>query len=158
MPLSQTVAGINIDAMLPLGQTKDIQVIGYGASEIEKRLKAETDKRGMYIVPDSHPEAGFYYRSDHISLAKKGVPMLYTKTGNDHVTKGMTYGEDLAKEYTAERYHKPTDEYNNSWDLSGIEQTSDILFDLGYNLANSNDWPNWYEGTEFRALRDEMRK
>ena len=158
VPLAQTVAGVNIDAMLPVGKTKDFQVIGHGASELEDRLKVETDKRGMYIVPDDRPQAGFYYRSDHISLAKKGVPMLYSKNGNDHVTKGMTYGEDFAKEYTKERYHKPSDEYDNSWDLSGIEQASHLLFDLGYNLANSSDWPNWYEGTEFRALRDEMRK
>jgi len=158
VPLAQTVSGINIDAMLPLGETKDIKVIGYGASELEDRLKIETDKRGMYIVPDDKPEAGYYYRSDHISLAKKGVPMLYADPGNDHVTNGLTYGEDFAKEYTAERYHKPGDEYDNSWDLSGIEQGTELLFDLGYNLANSSDWPNWYEGTEFRALRDEMRK
>ncbi len=157
VPLSQTVAGINIDAMLPLGETKDIKVIGYGASELEDRLKIETDKRGMYIVPDDKPEAGYYYRSDHISLAKKGVPMLYADPGNDHITNGLTYGEDFAKEYTAERYHKPADEYDNSWDLSGIEQSTHLLFDLGYNLANSSDWPNWYEGTEFRALRDAMR-
>ena len=158
VPLAQTVSGINIDAMLPLGETKDIKVIGYGASELEDRLKIETDKHGMYIVPDDKPEAGYYYRSDHISLAKKGVPMLYADPGNDHVTNGLTYGEDFAKEYTAERYHKPGDEYDNSWDLSGIEQGTELLFDLGYNLANSSDWPNWYEGTEFRALRDEMRK
>ncbi|MEP1231406.1 MAG: M28 family metallopeptidase [Litorimonas sp.] len=158
IPLSQTVGGINIDAMLPLGETKDIKVIGYGASELEDRLKTETDKLGMYIVPDDKPEAGYYYRSDHISLAKKGVPMLYADPGNDHITNGLTYGEDFAKEYTAERYHKPSDEYDNSWDLSGIEQSSRLLFDLGYNLANSSDWPNWYEGTEFRALRDEMLK
>ena len=158
VPLSQTVAGVNIDAMLPLGKTKDIKVIGFGASELEDRLKIETDKRGMYIVPDDKPEAGYYYRSDHISLAKKGVPMLYADPGNDHITNGLTYGEDFAQEYTSERYHKPADEYDNSWDLSGIEQTTDLLFDLGYNLANSSDWPNWYEGTEFRALRDEMRK
>ena len=157
VPLAQTVGGINIDAILPVGPTKDIKVIGYGASELEDLLKAEADKRDMYLVPDDKPEAGYYYRSDHISLAKKGVPMLYADPGNDHITKGITYGEDFAEQYTAERYHKPGDEYDNSWDLSGIEQTSRLLFDLGYNLANSDTWPNWYEGTEFRRLRDEMR-
>jgi Zn-dependent M28 family amino/carboxypeptidase len=112
----------------------------------------------MYIVPDDKPEAGYYYRSDHISLAKKGVPMLYADPGNDHVTNGLTYGENFANEYTRERYHKPADEYDNSWDLSGIQQSTEILYELGLNLANSEDWPNWYEGTEFRALRDEMLK
>jgi len=158
VPLKNTVAGINIDAILPVGQTKDMKVIGFGASELEDRLKDVLDPRGMYIVPDDKPEAGYYYRSDHISLAKKGVPMLYSDPGNDHIVNGLTYGEDFAKSYTDERYHKPGDEYDNSWDLSGLEQSTEILFELGYGIANSEDWPNWYEGTEFRALRDEMRK
>lgn len=156
VPLEKTVAGINIDAILPLGKTKDMKVIGFGASELEDRLKSILDTRDMYIVPDDKPEAGYYYRSDHISLAKKGVPMLYADPGNDHVTNGMTYGEDFASEYTKERYHKPGDEYDNSWDLSGIKQSSEILYELGLGMANSEDWPNWYEGTEFRALRDAM--
>jgi Zn-dependent M28 family amino/carboxypeptidase len=158
VPLEKTVAGINIDAMLPLGRTNDMKVIGFGASELEDRLKYVLDKRDMYIVPDDKPEAGYYYRSDHISLAKKGVPMLYADPGNDHVTNGLTYGENFANEYTRERYHKPADEYDNSWDLSGIQQSTEILYELGLNLANSEDWPNWYEGTEFRALRDDMMK
>ena len=158
VPLKDTVAGINIDAILPLGETKDMKVIGFGASQLEDRLKDVLEPRGMYIVPDDKPEAGYYYRSDHISLAKKGVPMLYSDPGNDHVTNGLTYGEDFAKDYTKERYHKPGDEYDNSWDLSGIEQSTEILFELGYGIANSQDWPNWYDGTEFRALRDEMLK
>ena len=84
--------------------------------------------------------------------------MLYADPGNDHVTKGLTYGEDFAKEYNDVRYHKPGDEYDNSWDLSGITQATEIFYDLGMDIANSEEWPNWYEGTEFRALRDEMRK
>ena len=156
VPLKNTVAGINIDGVLPLGKTKDMKVIGFGASELEDHLKNVLDKRDMYIVPDDKPEAGYYYRSDHISLAKKGVPMLYSDPGNDHAVNGMTYGENFAKTYTEERYHKPSDEYDNSWDLSGLEQASEIWFELGYGIANSDDWPNWYDGTEFRALRDEM--
>lgn len=156
VPLDKTVAGINIDAMLPVGRTNDMKVIGFGASQLEDRLKDVLDKRDMYIVPDDKPEAGYYYRSDHISLAKKGVPMLYGDPGNDHVTKGLTYGENFSNEYTRERYHKPADEYDNSWDLSGIQQSTEILYELGLGLANSEDWPNWYEGTEFRALRDAM--
>lgn len=158
VPLENTVAGLNIDAILPTGKTKDIIVVGHGASELEDKLAAVLEPRGMYIVPDPKPEAGFYYRSDHISLAKKGVPMLYADSGNEHVINGLTYGEDFAKEYTKERYHKPGDEYNNSWDLSGIEATTEILFELGYGIANGDEWVNWYEGTEFRALRDEMMK
>ncbi len=157
VPLKQTVAGINIDAILPVGQTKDMIVIGYGSSQLEDRLKAILEPRDMYIAPDPTPEAGYFYRSDHISLAKLGVPMIYSDSGIDHIVHGKQYGINFDDTYRQERYHKPADEYDNSWDLSGIEQTSEILFQLGYELANSQDWPNWYETAEFRPLRDAMR-
>lgn len=157
VPLSQTVAGINIDAIQPIGETKDVIVVGFGSSQLEDRLNDVLAPRGMRIEPDTNPSAGYFYRSDHISLAKRGVPMLYADGGVDHVTKGSAYGEAFNKDYTDIRYHKPADEYDNSWDLSGIDQVTEILFELGYNLADSSDWPNWYEGNEFRALRDEQR-
>jgi Zn-dependent M28 family amino/carboxypeptidase len=157
VPLEQTVGGINIDAILPVGETTDIKVIGFGASELEDRLKDVLTPRDMTIVPDPTPEAGYFYRSDHISLAKLGVPMLYADQGDTHAVKGAEYGIAFGKDYTAERYHKQGDEYDASWDLSGIAQTSEILFELGYGIANSEDWPNWYDGTEFRALRDAQR-
>lgn len=157
VPLEDTVAGINIDAVLPVGETNDMIVIGYGASQLEDRLNDVLSPRNMRIEPDTNPSAGYFYRSDHISLAKEGVPMLYADGGVDHVTKGSAYGEAFAKEYTELRYHKPADEYDNSWDLSGLKQVTEILLELGYNLADSEDWPNWYEGNEFRALRDEQR-
>ena len=158
VPLNKTVAGINIDAILPVGDTKDIIVVGHGASQIEDRLKAILDKEGKYIVPDQNPSAGYFYRSDHISLAKKGVPMLYADSGNDHVTKGEAFGKSFGETYTAERYHQVTDEYSPDWDMSGIEKTSQIFYELGMNIANTPEWPNWYEGNEFRALRDDMLK
>ncbi len=156
VPLNKTVAGINIDGILPVGQTKNMVVIGYGSSELEDRLADILKPRDMRIEPDPTPEAGYFYRSDHISLAKLGVPMIYSDSGNDHIVHGKKYGEDFDIEYRRERYHKPSDEYDDSWDLSGIEQTGEILFQLGYDLANSQDWPNWYDGGEFRPLRDAM--
>lgn len=158
VPLNKTVAGINIDAILPLGPTKDIVVVGHGASELDGLLEAVIKPRGMYIIPDPKPEAGYYYRSDHISLAKKGVPFLYADAGIDHVVKGKEYGTQFAEDYTVNRYHAPGDEYDNSWDLTGIEQVTEIFYELGLGLANSRDWPNWNETAEFRALRDEMMK
>ena len=158
VPLHKTVAGINIDGMLPLGRTKDMVVVGYGASQLDDRLNAIIEPKGMYIRPDPKPEAGYYYRSDHISLAKKGVPMLYADAGIDHEVKGKTYGEAFGDEYTKERYHAPSDEYDNTWDLTGLEQVNEIFYELGRSLADSQDWPNWNEGAEFRALRDEMLK
>ena len=158
VPLSKTVAGINIDAMLPIGRTEDVIVIGAGASQLEDRLTDILTPRDMYIVPDPKPEAGYYYRSDHISLAKKGVPMLYADAGLHHRINGLSYGEAFADGYTKERYHKAADEYDNTWDLSGITEMTEIFFELGYGIADSDDWPNWYEGTEFRALWDNLRE
>ncbi|MEE9347008.1 MAG: M28 family metallopeptidase [Robiginitomaculum sp.] len=154
VPLAKTVAGINIDAMFPLGETKDIMVIGYGASQLEDRLKAILDTQGKYIVPDQNPSAGYFYRSDHISLAKKGVPMLYADGGVDHIGKGKTFGEAFGKDYTANRYHQTSDDYSADWDMSGIEATTQLFYELGMNIANTQDWPTWYEGSEFRAIRD----
>ena len=158
VPLDKIIAGINIDAMLPLGKTKDLIVVGYGASELDDMLKAVLEPRGMYITPDPKPEAGYYYRSDHISLAKKGVPMLYADGGVNHVVRGKEYGLQFSEDYTKNRYHTPADEYDDGWDLSGIEQVSNIFYDLGEKIANSQDWPNWYKGAEFRSIRDEMLK
>lgn len=158
VPLNKTVAGINIDAILPVGRTKDIVVVGFGASDLDDRLHDVIAPKGMYITPDPKPEAGYYYRSDHISLAKKGVPMLYADGGINHEINGKTYGESFGEEYTLERYHAPADEYDNTWDLTGLEQVGSIFYELGRNIADSQDWPNWYEGAEFRALRDNMLK
>ncbi len=158
VPLNKTVAGINIDAIQPLGRTKDIVVVGHGASELDGLLESIIKPRDMYIIPDTKPEAGYYYRSDHISLAKKGVPFLYADAGIDHEVKGKEYGEQFTEDYVVNRYHAPGDEYDNSWDLTGIEQVTEIFYELGLGLANSRDWPNWNETAEFRALRDEMMK
>jgi len=157
VPLNQVVAGVNIDAVLPIGKTKDIVVVGYGASELEDRLKMLAEADGRVIVPDPKPEAGYFYRSDHVSFAKKGVPMLYADAGLDKLEGGTAAGQDFADAYTAERYHKPADEYDASWDMSGIEQEVQTLFALGRDIATSRDWPEWYEGNEFKAIRDASR-
>ncbi len=156
VPLNQTVVGINIDGMLPLGRTKDVVVVGYGASDLDGLLDAVIKPKGMYITPDPRPEAGYYYRSDHISLAKKGVPFLYADGGIDHEIRGKEYGEAFGDEYTKDRYHQPSDEYDETWDLSGIEQVTEIFYELGNGIANSRDWPNWNKTAEFRTLRDDM--
>ena len=157
VPFAQTVGGINIDAMLPTGPTKDLIVIGYGASELEDLLKKAADKRGMYLRPDAEPEKGYFYRSDHISLAKKGVPMIYADAGIDLVTGGEEAGKAFGADYTANRYHKPADEYSPDWDLTGMTQSLTLLMEVGADMAYSDIWPNWYEVNDFRALRDEQR-
>ena len=157
IPLKNIVGGINIDAMQPTGPAKDLVVIGAGASQLEDTLKAVLAESGRTVRPDPMSENGYFYRSDHISLAKKGVPMLYADSGIDLVTGGIEAGEAAAKKYTEENYHKPSDEYADSWDLTGIEADVKVKTEVVNRLANSADWPNWYDGNEFKALRDAQR-
>jgi Zn-dependent M28 family amino/carboxypeptidase len=157
MPLKKIVGGINIDAMQPTGMAKDLLVIGAGASQLEDTLKTVLAESGRTIRPDPSPENGYFYRSDHISLAKKGVPMLYPDSGIDLLSGGVAAGEAAAKSYTDNAYHKPADEYDDTWDVSGIEADTKVANEVATRLANSADWPNWYEGNEFRALRDAQR-
>ena len=158
VPLKNIVGGINIDALLPMGRTTDMEVVGYGASQIEDILKEKAAQFGKHLVPDQTPEAGHFYRSDHISLAKKGVPMLYGSGGEDLIDGGKAAGKAFAEDYTAHRYHKPADEYSPSWNLSGILEDDTILYEVGEAMSHDGVWPNWYEGNEFRALRDKMRE
>lgn len=153
IPLNKVVAGINLDGALPLGRTKDMTVIGFGASELEDILKEVLVAQDRIITPDGRPEAGYFYRSDHISLAKKGVPMLYAGEGEDKRDGGLAAGRAAAAAYTAERYHKPMDEYSDDWDLSGFQEDLQALHDVGLRIANSDAWPTWYPGNEFEATR-----
>ena len=155
-PLKQTVATINMDAIQVIGKTRDVVVIGYGNSELEDVLKRHAEAQNRIIVPEPTPENGFYYRSDHFNFARAGVPSLYAKNGIDHVEKGEDYGRQMASEYVAQRYHKPSDEYDPSWDLSGNVQDTELLYAVARELADGKTWPNWYEGTEFKAARDAM--
>lgn len=154
VPFKSIVGGINIDAILPTPPTNDMIVVGYGASELEDLLKIEATISGRTLSPDAEPEKGYFYRSDHISFAKKGVPMLYADSGQDFREGGMSAGKAFGADYVQSRYHKPADEFNGEWRFDGMTETVDILYRTGATMANSNQWPNWYEGNEFRALRD----
>jgi Zn-dependent M28 family amino/carboxypeptidase len=157
VPLEQTVGGINIDAILPTPRSHDVVVVGYGASELEHILAEAAREQGRHLVPDPNPEAGYFYRSDHISIAKRGVPMLYADGGEDLVEGGTEAGRDMAMDYRVNRYHAPPDEYSDDWNMDGIVQNTELFYVVGSRLANSTDWPNWFEGNEFRALRDAQR-
>ena len=158
LELANIVAGYNFDAVLPIGETNDVIVVGYGASELEDILKDELDKVGKYITPDPFPEKGYFYRSDHISLAKKGVPMLYADGGVDKIEGGIEVGTKVANNYTKFDYHQPSDEYQDSWDLSGFKEHLIITSKMAEDLANSERWPEWYQGNEFKSIREESRK
>ncbi|MGB3627087.1 MAG: M28 family metallopeptidase, partial [Henriciella sp.] len=153
VPLNQVVAGINMDGMLPIGRTKDMVVVGYGASELEDILESKIGAQDRTVKPDPKPEAGYFYRSDHISFAKKGVPMLYADGGVDKVDGGKAAGMAAGEAYTVQRYHKPMDEYSDNWDLSGMVEDITALYEVGLKIINSDEWPTWYEGNEFEATR-----
>lgn len=156
-PLNKTVAGINMDVMNVYGPMKDMVVVGQGNSELEVLLEKYTKAQGRYVAPEPNPAAGSYYRSDHFNLAKVGVPMLYAKGGVDSVAHGKEWGLAQAKAYNTCCYHKVEDEFQDSWDLSGAQQDLFLYYRVGRELADSQAWPNWYEGKEFRAARDASR-
>jgi Zn-dependent M28 family amino/carboxypeptidase len=157
-PAAQTVAAINMDAFNYMaGPTRDMVVIGYGSSELEDVLAATLEDSGRRVVEEPTPEAGFYYRSDHFNFARAGIPSLYAKSGVEHVELGADHVSAIERDYRDNRYHKPGDEFDPDWDFRGAAQDAEALYRVGRYLAESDAWPNWYEGNEFRALRDRQR-
>jgi len=156
-PLDLTVGGINMDSMRVYGPTRDVMVVGFGSSELEDVLREKAGIQNRKVVPEDHPEHGGYYRSDHFNFAKKGVPMLYAESGSEHTEREAGYIEAKNAEYLKTRYHTPLDEMADDWDLRGMAQDIELWFGIGLELADSDSWPNWYEGNEFRAIRDQSR-
>lgn len=156
-PLKSTVGGLNMDGLNYYGPTRDITVIGLGNSELDTYLAKAASAHDMVLVPDQEPEKGYFYRSDHFELSKKGVPMLYPSSGYDHREKGRAYVEALTAEYLSKHYHSPSDEYSEDWDLTGAIQDLQVYYDTGRILVDGSDWPNWTDGNEFKATRDAQR-
>ena len=152
--LNKVIGGLNLDAFPAIGKAKDITIVGYGASELETILDKHAFEEGKYLAPDRKPEAGYFYRSDHINFAKKGIPVIYADPGVDLVEGGKEKGLELGEYYSNNDYHQPSDEVRDDWDWSGIEQDLTIFTNFIDDLANSGDYPNWYENSEFRAIRD----
>jgi Zn-dependent M28 family amino/carboxypeptidase len=154
-PLETTVAGFNIDALSPIGRTHDAIVVGSGQSDLEDRLKTVLAASNRVITPDASPEAGYFFRSDHFPMAKRGVPMLYMDSGEDLLNGGVAGGKAYDTAYRRDAYHQPADEYDPAkWDLSGIAEDVGVLYSLGMQLADSRDWPNYRQTSEFRPIRD----
>jgi Zn-dependent M28 family amino/carboxypeptidase len=156
-PLAQTVAGINFDILNISGPTRDVVVVGRGASELEDVLEEVAQAEQRYLTGEDAPEQGFFYRSDHISFAKVGVPVIYTKSGVDLVNGGIEAGQAAVQRYNLNDYHKVTDEFRYDWDLTGMAEDVRLFFETGRRLADSHEWPNWREGNEFREIRDASR-
>lgn len=152
-PLNRTVGGINIDAMLPFSHPHDLEVVGHNLSEMEDYLVAAARRHGRVVRPESAPEKGGYFRSDHFSFAKHGVPMLYAESGTQG---GNTVAR--AHAYTEKRYHTPQDEYDPSvWDLTGATADLRLFYEVGARLANGREWPQWSKTAEFREIREKSR-
>ena len=154
-PLETTVAGFNIDALSPVGRARDVTVVGSGQSDLEDWLQKVVAGRGRVITPDSNPQAGYFFRSDHFPMAKRGVPMLYMDSGGDLLNGGTARGTAADEAYRRDKYHQPADEYDaTTWNFAGIAEDVGVLHWLGLSLANSREWPNYRETSEFRPVRD----
>lgn len=153
-PAAKTIANINMDGLSPFESTKDIIVVGQGQSDLEDYLKEAAEMAGRYVAFENHPEAGYYYRSDHFNFAKVGIPALYTERGIDIVGKGKEYGEKVHEEYQAKHYHRPSDEYDAAtWTLAGGMDDLKLLFQVGKRIAFGDQVPGWKEGSEFKGKR-----
>ena len=157
-PLNKTLANINMDGINQWGKTKDITVVGLGNSTLDDILAEACKTQGRVIKADPEPEKGFFYRSDHFEFAKQGVPALDPDGGDDYINKPAGYGQQKRDEYTTKDYHDLTDEVKPDWDLAGAVDDLQLLFLVGYNVANGDQWPEWKPGTEFKAKREETLK
>jgi Zn-dependent M28 family amino/carboxypeptidase len=155
-PLAKTLANINIDGINQWGRTKDLTVVGLGASDLDDYAKAAAAEQGRVLKPDAEPEKGFYYRSDHFHFAKKGVPAFDPDAGMDYLGKPATYGKEKRDEYTNRDYHAPSDEIKPDWDLSGAAEDARLFLLMGYRIAQADAFPAWKPGNEFKAIRDKM--
>lgn len=156
-PLATTVANLNMDNIYGGldGRLREVAVVGFGNSELEIYLQQQASAQDRVLVQEPSPEKGYYYRSDHFNFAKQGVPALYLTRATDSRENGRMWGQNQLQAYTANDYHKPSDEYSPDWDLSGAAEDVLLYFGIGETLANSRDWPNWNEGTEFKGKRDQ---
>ncbi len=157
-PLNKTLAEINMDALNVLGPTKDIEIIGLGMSTLDDVVKAVAARQGRVVKADGEPEKGFYYRSDHFNFAKVGVPALDPSPGVDYIGKPAAWGMEMRRKFTTQDYHKPSDVVKPYWDLSGEVRDLQLLFEVGYDVANAKKYPTWKPGSEFRVRREAMMK
>ena len=157
-PVLHTVAAINMDGMNVLGPTQDVTITGLGNTTLEDLVEVVCKEQGRVVRPDPEPEKGLFYRSDHFSFAKHGVPALSLNPGVDYLGRPEGWGLKIREEYTRKHYHKPSDQYDPSWDLSGLVQDLQLLFQVGYQAANQDRYPVWKPGSEFKALRQRMLK
>jgi Zn-dependent M28 family amino/carboxypeptidase len=152
--LAKTVGVLNTDSLGIWGPAKNFSISGTAKLDLLDDLITAGKQEGRYFTPDPHPESGGFYRSDHFSFAKQGVPAVSFKSGTDLVVGGAKRGEAVEAAYTDKQYHQPSDEWSTTWDFRGVAQDANLLHIVGERLANSREWPNWSPDSEFRAARD----
>lgn len=153
-PLSHTAADINMDGMNVLGRTRDITEVGMGESSLDEVVTAVAREQGRTVRPDPEPEKGSYYRSDHFSFAKVGVPAFDPDSGIDYVGKPAGWGMKMRDQFTQHDYHKPSDVIKPYWKMDGAEADCALYFGVGYRVANAPQMPVWKSGSEFKAIRE----
>jgi Zn-dependent M28 family amino/carboxypeptidase len=152
-PLERTAAVINLDPHVMLGKARDIELVGAGRTDLEETLARAAAAEGMRVEIEPHPEAGWYFRSDHYSFAKRGVPALSFRVGRDLVDGGLEVGSARAEDYNVNRYHQPKDEFDPGWTFAGTAQETVVAWRIGAEIANSTRWPIWKPGAEFSVIR-----
>jgi Zn-dependent M28 family amino/carboxypeptidase len=158
VPASKIIAALNMDVVPVNGRVRDLNVMGDNKSSLGPALAQLVKSDGIRLSPDAHPEQGHFYRSDHFSFAKAGIPSVSIGGGVDYVGRPAGWGLAQADDYTAHRYHQPSDEYQPNFDLSGATQLAEIVYRFGLALGNTRTVPTWNADAEFRAMREASRK
>jgi Zn-dependent M28 family amino/carboxypeptidase len=156
-PLEKTVANLTLDILQTAGLARDVILVGEGQSELENDLRLAASKQGRVVTPESLPENGLFFRADHFSVARRGVPVLLIMGiagGADLIDGGRAAGDQWIADYTGSCYHQTCDEWSDDWDLRGAAQDIGLFKTIIQDLGSSRRWPQWYEGSEFKALRD----
>ena len=154
-PLATTVAAINLDPHIMLDRARDIELVGGGRTDLEDDLISAATQEGLRVEPEPHPEAGWYFRSDHYSFSVRGVPSLSFRIGRDLVDGGVAAGAPRAEAYNIYRYHQPGDAFNPTWSFAGSAQETVVAWRVGAALADSSRWPKWGPGVEYARIRDQ---
>lgn len=154
IPTNQTAVDINYDALYPFGKTRDVLVSGAERTTLWPTVKQDASDMSLQIGVDPTPEQGHYYRSDHFSLARVGVPAFSVSQGTSYLGKPHNFGTTIFEQYNNEHYHRPSDEYHDDWDFSGMEQMAAFGMRLGIDVGNTTQLPSWQTGDEFLAARE----
>ena len=154
VPAGETAAAINFDAFFPFGKTRDVSVTGAERTTLWPLVQRDARRMELEIKPDAQPGQGHFYRSDHFSLARVGIPAFSISAGMDYVGKPPDFGKTTFETYNAKHYHQPSDEYHDDWDFGNMEQMADLGLTLGLDFANTPKLPTWKAGDEFLAARE----